>query len=260
MSLPFRPQRAYHKLANIFPDIPNRAIGYTGWFKVLTGEDYISAPRKFRDSLYFKNYAKLLFSANELPQVEDMSEAYWRRWIVLEFPNKFADNPSFFEETFSREAIEKIIVLSILAFVNVYKARAFTVKGSESDFKEKWLRNANSIYAYVREGEESQHLALEKEAYTPADVLYQDYVEWCEETDREAQSKNMFTRELERLFGVIKKQKKEKGSRFYVYEGVRLLEFHSCEECGGKATTRIVRQDGEHWLCGKCLKEWPGNL
>jgi len=260
----FAPSELYHKLANIFPDIPNRAIGYTGWFKALTGEDYISAPRKFRDSIYFKNYAKLLFSANELPQVEDMSEAFWRRWIVLMFLNKFPDNPNFFEENFNREAIEKIIILSLLAFVNVYKTRAFSIKGSEADFKEKWLRSANSIYAYIREGEENKRLALEKEAYTPSDQLYQDYVAWCEETDREAQTKTMFTRELERLFGVTKKRRKEEDRRFYVYEGVRLLQegedYHSCESCGGRATTRVVREGVVHWFCGRCLKEWEGPL
>jgi putative DNA primase/helicase len=261
----FAASELYHKLSNIFPDIPTKPIGYAGWFKVLTGEDTVSAPRKFRESIYFKNYAKLLFSANELPQVEDMSEAFWRRWIVVEFPNKFDDDPTFFEEAFPKEVIEKIIVLSLLAFLNVYKSRAFTVKGSEADFKEKWLRNANSIYAYVKDGEESGRLALKKEAYTPADQLYQDYIAWCEENDVEAQTKNMFTRELERLFGVAKKQKKEKGKRFYAYESIKLLEreegdFHSCEVCGKKATTRIIREDGEHWLCGKCLNEWPGNL
>jgi putative DNA primase/helicase len=262
----FAASELYHKLANIFPDIPSKAIGYTGWFKALTGEDYISAPRKFRDSIYFKNYAKLLFSANELPQVEDMSEAFWRRWIVLEFPNRFEDNPTFFEEAFPEEVIEKIIALSLLAFVNVYKTRAFSIKGSEGDFKEKWLRNANSIYAYIKDGEENERLTLEKEAYTPADQLYQDYVNWCEENDLEAQTKNLFTRELERLFGVAKKQKKEKEKRFYAYEGIELLEgeeegdSHSCEVCGKKATTRVLREDGEHWLCGKCLKEWSGNL
>ena len=257
----FAASELYHKLSNIFPDIPTKPIGYAGWFKVLTGEDTVSAPRKFRESIYFKNYAKLLFSANELPQVEDMSEAFWRRWIVVEFPNKFDDDPTFFEEAFPKEVIEKIIVLSLLAFLNVYKSRAFTVKGSEADFKEKWLRNANSIYAYVKDGEESGRLTLEKEAYTPAYQLYQDYVAWCEEADREAQTKTMFTKELERLFGLAKKRRRKGDKLFYVYEGVRLLgEYRSCEMCGGRATTRIIREDGEHWLCGECLKEWPGNL
>jgi len=35
---------------------------------------------------------------------------------------------------------------------------------------------------------------------------------------------------------------------------------HQCERCGGPATTRIYRDGVEHWLCGKCLANWEGNL
>ena len=35
---------------------------------------------------------------------------------------------------------------------------------------------------------------------------------------------------------------------------------HQCERCGGPATTCIMRVDGVHWLCGKCLVNWEGNL
>ena len=35
---------------------------------------------------------------------------------------------------------------------------------------------------------------------------------------------------------------------------------HRCERCGGSATTCLVREGGVHWLCGKCLADWEGNL
>ena len=264
----FAPCELYHKLANIFSDLPAKPIGYTGFFKVLTGQDVLSAPRKFRDSIRFRNYAKLIFSANELPEVSDMSDAFWRRWIVIEFPNKFPDNPTFFEENFTEEVIEKIIVAGILAFANVYKNRKFSVEAGPTDFKEQWLRMANSVYAYVQEGLETKRLSLSGEAYTPSDELYQDYVSWCRDNDLEAQTKNMFTRELERLFKIVKRRRMEGGQRFYAYEGVALKteeeadlqSFYSCEKCGGKATTRLFRDGREVWLCGSCLKEWEGNL
>jgi ribosomal protein S27AE len=37
-------------------------------------------------------------------------------------------------------------------------------------------------------------------------------------------------------------------------------EEHTCEKCGNKAYTFLVRTDGEHWLCGKCVAEWEGPL
>jgi hypothetical protein len=34
----------------------------------------------------------------------------------------------------------------------------------------------------------------------------------------------------------------------------------ACEACKGPATTIVVREDGEHWLCDKCLQGWEGKL
>jgi len=226
----FAAAELYHKLANIFPDLPPKPIQYTGIFKALTGEDWISAPRKFKDSLYMKNYAKLLFSANELPEVSDQTYAFWRRWIVIEFPNKFEDDPNFFERTFTPELVEKIIALSILAFWCVWQRRGFSVKGSARDFKEAWMRRVNSVYAYITIGVEERRLALDKEAYTPASDLYEDYVSWAKDNDAKIVEKATFTKELERFFGIVKKRVRMGGRLAYVYQGVKLLEKGEEEE------------------------------
>jgi putative DNA primase/helicase len=36
-------------------------------------------------------YAKLIFSTNKIPETEDESDAYFRREIILSFPNRFED-------------------------------------------------------------------------------------------------------------------------------------------------------------------------
>src|SRR5208283_2759033 len=62
-------------------------------FKMLTGGDSIGTEKKFKDEYSFVNYAKLIFSANKPPKVTDEdSYAFWRRWILIEFPNQFGDD------------------------------------------------------------------------------------------------------------------------------------------------------------------------
>ncbi len=51
---PFSRVPLHNKLANIFSDIPAQPLKYTGYFKVLTGEDSISADRKNRDYIICK--------------------------------------------------------------------------------------------------------------------------------------------------------------------------------------------------------------
>jgi hypothetical protein len=58
----------FGKLANIFADLPSKAIDDGGMFKSLTGEDYVTAERKNKDPFSFRPYARLLFSCNEIPK------------------------------------------------------------------------------------------------------------------------------------------------------------------------------------------------
>lgn len=184
----------HNKLANIYPDLPNKPLGSTGRFKILTGEDMISADRKFRDRITFVNYAKLLFSANQLPPVTDMTTAFWRRWLVIEFPNQFPPNPNFFYETFTEQEIEGVIVVSILAFRDAFYRRKFSFEETESDYKELWLKNTNTVYAFIKD-----MTIQDTESRIETNELYQLYVKYCSENDLEPVTKRTFTIELERL-------------------------------------------------------------
>lgn len=219
---PFAPAKLYHKLINIYSDLPSTPLKYTGWFKVLTGEDRVSAERKFKEPITFRNYAKLIFSANQLPEVTDMSYAFWRRWIVVEFPNKFPENPEWFNEHFTEPIIEKLIVYGLIAFINVWFNGGFSIEGEAEDFKEKWLRMENSVYAYVKSGIKEGRIQLLTNGYVDAETLYSDYRDWCDGEDREAEDKATFTKELERLFNVRKRRIREGGRRIYVYAGITL--------------------------------------
>ncbi len=199
----FTVAQLYHKLANIYADLPSRALKHTGKFKILTGEDTAKAERKFKDPIYFVNYAKLLFSANELPRVADMTPAFWRRWIVIEFPNQFPVNPSFYEETFTEDEKEGAILVSLLAFREVMRRRQFSFEETEADYKELWLRKTNSVYAFIQDllaaRLDNYEARKDPSGKVETKLLYRIYVEWCEAEEREAVAKSTFTKELERL-------------------------------------------------------------
>jgi putative DNA primase/helicase len=64
----FASAELYGKLANVDADLSKEALKNTGILKKLAGGDYIAAEKKFLPAFKFVNYAKLLFSANEIPQ------------------------------------------------------------------------------------------------------------------------------------------------------------------------------------------------
>ena len=79
----------YGKAANLYPDLPDKDLKSTGIFKMLTGGDPIRAEDKNVKAFTYHNVAKLTFSCNAVPRVPEDSAAYFRRWLIVEFPYSF---------------------------------------------------------------------------------------------------------------------------------------------------------------------------
>ena len=213
----FAAVQLYRKLANIYADLPKFVLRNSGVLKILTGEDAISADRKHREPIKFVNYAKLIFSANELPEVQDMTPAFWRRWIVVEFPNKFPPNPQFYDTL--KPEIPQLIILALRALKDVIRNAKFSFEETEEDYKHKWLYNANSVYAFLYDMEKEGKIVLKKSGRAEVGELYTLYTQYCEENDREPLSKRSFTMELARMG-----HEKRKIGSIYYYTGVEIVK------------------------------------
>jgi putative DNA primase/helicase len=84
----------YGKAANLYPDLPDKDLKSTGIFKMLTGGDPIRAEDKNVKAFTYHNVAKLTFSCNAVPRVPEDSVAYFRRWLIVEFPYSFEGSNS----------------------------------------------------------------------------------------------------------------------------------------------------------------------
>ena len=211
----------YGKMANIFADLPSEALRNTGLIKVLTGEDPVTADRKFRDPVTFTNYAKMLYSANELPRVYDTTTAFWRRWIVIEFPNRFPPNEEFknrVRNEIPARYAPKILAYSLLLVAHVVREGRFSFEESEVDYRELWLRETNSVYAFIKDMLKEDVLVEDPDSRVRTEDLYKLYTEYCKREDRDPLSKNLFTVELQRL-GYMRV--KVRGS--YYYKGLRIV-------------------------------------
>lgn len=72
----------YGKLANIDADISKEGLKNTGLLKKLSGNDPIPAENKFLKPFWFQNFAKLILSANEIPETPDDTDAFFRRPVI----------------------------------------------------------------------------------------------------------------------------------------------------------------------------------
>jgi putative DNA primase/helicase len=86
----YRVANLYGKWLNAFPDLKDTPLQTNEVFNILTGNDAeLTGEKKYQHDFRFKPTAKLLFSANKIPFAYSDNYAYYRRWILIEFPKTF---------------------------------------------------------------------------------------------------------------------------------------------------------------------------
>ncbi|MEM4976937.1 MAG: phage/plasmid primase, P4 family [Desulfurococcaceae archaeon] len=231
----FAAAELYGKLANISTEpVKGLKIDMTQ-FKQLTGEDLVRFERKFKDGFAGHNYAKMIFSANELPEVTEDTYAFWRRWIVIEFPNTFEPDPEFFKRTFTPEEVEGIILCSLHAFRLVLQRNEFTTIGAK-DPKEEWMSRSNPVYKVVKKMLEDGLVELNKNGWVVKEDLYELYKAYVnklneeEDDDLTPVSKKKFTEELEKLFPIKRAETRVRGKHLRTYLGITIKDREKAEQ------------------------------
>ncbi|MEM4625075.1 MAG: phage/plasmid primase, P4 family [Thermosphaera sp.] len=230
----------YGKLANLSSEPAKGVIDPTR-FKMATGEDLMPFEWKHRDRIRDYNYAKMIFSANELPQISDDTYATWRRWIVLEFPNRFKPDPEFFDKTFTSEEVEVIILLALHAFRLVLERKGFTEAGVQ-DVREEWLSRSNPVYRVVKRMLDDGVIELDPQGLVIKSDLYQLYKKYIEIMNNEGfeistLEQKDFTRHLTRYFPIKATDRRVMGRVRHVYVGVKIKDYDKALQLVGELET-----------------------
>jgi phage/plasmid-associated DNA primase len=186
----------YRKLANFYPDLPEEALENIGEFKVVTGEDAIPIRMLYKQAfLWEKPYVKHIYSANKPPVVRNADDAFWDRWLVLEFMGNFKEKVKNFEKTLHDE-IPKAIAIGIAAFHKVLKRGAFSFENTPEDAKIEWLSRSDSIFSFILWVKSAGALVEDPTGKTLIEKLYPYYSRYCGVRGLNAVRQEDFTRWL----------------------------------------------------------------
>ena len=216
--------RAYlfNKLANFFPDLPDIAIKDTGIFKALTGQDTITADVKFSKSIQFQNYAKLVFSTNKIPRAYDDSDAFYRRWILISFPNRFEGdncNTKIIEEISTDEELSGLFNWGIKGLHRLLENGRFSYSKSTELIRQEYERKSNPTKAFIED-----KLSICEDGEETKEDVYSTYVDYCKDNKFPIKASNVFARELREfpeMRNVKAGQRLSDGKR--LWRGVRIL-------------------------------------
>jgi putative DNA primase/helicase len=182
------------RLANICDDIPRRAIRDTSAFKMATGGSLMRGERKFQHPFSFVNTAKLLFSCNTLPQVDDPTSAFWRRWKVIEFPVSFIGREDRDLPEKLRDELPGILNWAIAGVKMLHKEGGFPFSSTLEAVQEQWQNEADSLRWFVK-----SCVLKDKDGWVPKYDFYNAYAAFADENDAPAKTPEQVGRQLPAL-------------------------------------------------------------
>jgi len=202
----------YGAWANIRNDIPASTIEDVGQFKEIVGGDPIKAEQKYEDPFMFEPTAKHAFSANQLPDAEVDDEAFFRRILLVPFPDTVprGERDPQLDEKLEAE-LPGVLNWALDGLQRLLKQGRFTADRTPAETQRTWERWGNSVDRF-RETclEEAEGNAL------PKGDLYSAYVAFCADEGIPKDTQNKMTR-------AIKQEGFEDGREYVDGERQRVL-------------------------------------
>lgn len=188
-----------NKLLNMVAELPRNHLKTIEVFKSLVTGDKMAAEKKYKDSFTIKPYAKNLFTANELPRVDDKSDGYFRRLNILIFDKKFTakEVDAFdFKKLITQEALEYLACISIKAYMELLSSgtRLFANEEESQKEVEKYRKENNSVLSFLDSDEIKDMIITGQSIYRPE--LYSKYKLYCADCNYKPLSRNKFYDEI----------------------------------------------------------------
>jgi P4 family phage/plasmid primase-like protien len=179
------------KLLNSCADIAIDALSDVSILKKILGEDTLRGEQKGRDAVSFRSYAKLIFSANELPIVKsERTNGFYRRLLVLPM-NRVPDvkRTDLFDQL--KQEIGHFIRLCVEALHRMYERGTIIESRQSIEAVERLRMDSDTVAAFLND----EAVVMRGERVGRAQ-LYEAYREYCLESDRQWLTRNSFYRAM----------------------------------------------------------------
>jgi P4 family phage/plasmid primase-like protien len=212
----------YGKLVNTFADLQAHKLSSTGTFKTLVSGDSIRAQFKYGQPFSLVNKAKLIFSANKIPDSDDTSHAYYKRWLILAFEKSFGEgtkDTNLIHKLTTPEELSGLLNFALVGLRQLEKEGGFRDIPVE-EVKRDYERKSNTVMAFL--GDMCRIDLGSPEFLVSSGKLYDEYTLYCKQRKERPLDANIFGMELKKV-GIEKNRIRNNGIREYYYLGVQLV-------------------------------------
>ncbi|GAI82772.1 unnamed protein product, partial [marine sediment metagenome] len=210
------------KSMNIATEMEYSVLRNTEMLKKLTGEDLIRSERKFKETLHFYNYSKVIFMGRSIPETLDDSYGWYRRVFLLEFPNRFVVGKNAVPnlvKSLPQSEIEGFALWALLKLKELRKRGfIFTNHITTEEVKGKYLALSNPLAKFLDE-----HTEKDYQTEIFCDEFYERFSEFLQEKELRSMASNAVGRKMTDLG--YRRDSFKRGERLYkAYLGLKWKE------------------------------------
>jgi P4 family phage/plasmid primase-like protien len=172
------------KSVNIDTELTSTTIRDTSVLKKITGRQPIRIQRKNERAYDTFIHAKLYFSANQVPSAYDESDAFFRRNVILTFPNRFEgdkgpnkEDPDLLKKLTTEEELSGIfnVLMPVLKRL-LNRSRVYMKENTIEKRRERYTTTASPIEAFLEEAVAEDSVESD---FVTKERLYQAYTRFC---------------------------------------------------------------------------------
>jgi len=186
----FESAKLFKKLVCTLGETNFGVMNKTSLLKKLCGQDLIGYEFKNKNPFDDVNYAKILINSNSLPSSEDTSEGFYRRWLIIDFPNSFPEGKDILKTIPEKEysALAKK-VSQILP--DLLERGSFTNQGTIAERQERYIMASNPLPFFIK-----SCCKLNPHGYCLYSELYTNYVKFLIQIKKRKVSRKEFSSAL----------------------------------------------------------------
>ena len=182
----------YNRLANISIETNAKSSVYDSLMKAVISGDTISADFKYQNVIQFNPFCKLIFALNQMPQVSDKTDAFYRRLIIIKMNRQFAEEEQNKNLKFELEAEMDGIFAWMLEGLKRLRTRGyFEISGAIKTEVEQYRKENNNVITFVEE-----ECRLTPDGVVSKRSLFDAYVVWCKSCGCNSSQIRKFGKEL----------------------------------------------------------------
>lgn len=186
---------------NVVGELPDNESIPAAMFKTVLGGDLITGRHPTHRPITFSNEAAHVFMSNHLINTRDHSEAFFARWLIIEFPNSrlrtgLPLDPMLADRIVQNE-MPGIAYWAMEGAARLVGNSAFSKSSVHDRLMARWRCTSNSLEEFI---DEECQLLLDSR-YRRSE-FYRDYTEWCKDNGRKPFAKGRVKELLEHNIGM----------------------------------------------------------